>query len=98
MPGDPVETHSDTLILVLTLKGMLLHNVPKQANVTLSGRQALVCTPLVPRVNAPKIRATYFVRRPHIAILLLMLRAGNEHVRLANTLCKRHLKRILVTK
>jgi len=41
---------------------MLLHDVLKQqAFVPVSGRQALVFTPLVTRVNAPKIRATYFV-------------------------------------
>jgi len=40
---------------------MLLHSVLKQTFVPVSGRQALVFTPLVPRVNAPKIRATYFV-------------------------------------
>jgi hypothetical protein len=40
---------------------MLLHDVLKQPFVPVSGRQALVFTPLVPRVNAPKIRATYFV-------------------------------------
>jgi len=49
------------LIWVLKLKGMLLHNVLKQTFVPVSSRQALVFTPLVPRVNAPKIRATYFV-------------------------------------
>jgi len=64
VPRDTAETHlkaQTLLILVLTRKGMLLHNVLKQSFVPVSGRQALVFTPLVPRVNAPKIRATYFV-------------------------------------
>jgi len=64
VPRDTAETHLNAqtlLILFLTLKGILLHNVLKQTFVPVSGRQALVFTPLVPRVNAPKIRATYFV-------------------------------------
>jgi len=42
---------------------MLLHNVLKQAFVLVTGRQEFVFTQLVPRVNAPKIRATYFVSK-----------------------------------
>ena len=64
MPRDTAEAHLKRLrrlVLVLTLKDMILHKVLRQAFVPMSGGQALVFTPLVPRVNAPKIRTTYFV-------------------------------------
>jgi hypothetical protein len=62
-------------VLILASMTLYKYNVMKKA----VARQATVFTAvLVPRVNAPEIRTSYFVCRRHISVLVLM----SEHVKL----------------